>query len=90
MRCGGVVAASDIPVHHEVYGEASEYFDPYDTASLVQCLRRLIDAPDAEARREQLRSLGIAHSEVYTPERIAPQWVEFLQRVVDETRQARH
>ena len=90
MRCGGVVAASDIPVHHEVYGEASEYFDPYDTASLVQSLRRLIDAPDAEARREQLRSLGIAHSEAYTPERIAPQWVEFLQRVIDETRQAQH
>ena len=90
MRCGGVVAASDIPVHHEVYGEASEYFDPYDTSSLVETLRRLIDAPDAEARREELRALGIRKSEAYMPERIAPQWVEFLQRVVDETRQAPH
>jgi glycosyltransferase involved in cell wall biosynthesis len=90
MRCGGVVAASDIPVHHEVYGEASEYFDPYDTSSLVETLRRLIDAPDAEARREELRGLGITKSEAYMPERIAPQWVEFLQRVVDETRQGQH
>lgn len=90
MRCGGVVAASDIPVHHEVYGEASEYFDPYDTSSLVDTLRRLIDAPDAEGRREELRALGIVQSEAYMPERIAPQWVEFLQRVVDETRQAQH
>ena len=90
MRCGGVVAASDIPVHHEVYGKASEYFDPYDTSSLVDALRRLIDAPDAEARREELRRLGIEQSEAYMPERIAPQWVEFLQRVVDETRKAQH
>ena len=90
MRCAGVVAASDIPVHREVYGEAAEYFDPYDTSSLVAALRKLIDAPDAESRREALRAAGIEQSEAYMPERIAPQWVEFLQRVVAETRQETH
>ena len=90
MRCAGVVAASDIAVHREVYGDAAEYFDPYDTSSLVAALRKLIDAPDAEARREALRAAGIEKSEAYMPERIAPQWVEFLQRVVAETRQGTH
>ena len=90
MRCAGVVAASDIAVHREVYGDAAEYFDPYDTSSLVAALRKLIDAPDAEARREALRAAGIEKSEAYMPERIAPQWVEFLQRVVAETRQETH
>ena len=85
MRCAGVVAASDIAVHREVYGEAAEYFDPYDTSSLVAALRRLIDAPEAENRREALRTSGIKKSESYMPERIVPQWLEFLQRVVVET-----
>ncbi len=90
MRCAGVVAASDIAVHREVYGEAAEYFDPYDTASVVQALRRLIDAPDAETRRERLRTAGVAQSAAYMPERIAPQWLEFLQRVAAETRAGTH
>ena len=88
MRCAGVVAASDIPVHREVYGDAAEYFDPYDTSSLVQALRNLIDAPDADEQREELRAKGIEQSAAYMPERIAPRWVEFLQRVIAETRQA--
>lgn len=89
MRCAGVVAASDIAVHREVYGEAAEYFDPYDTASLVQALRRLIDGSDAAPRREALREAGIAQSAAYMPERIAPRWLEFLQRVAAETRQSK-
>ncbi|BAP88421.1 group 1 glycosyl transferase [Burkholderiales bacterium GJ-E10] len=89
MRCGGVVAASDIPVHREVYGMASEYFDPYDTASLVQALRRMIDADDADVRREALRQAGAEQSAAYLPERIVPQWAEFLRRVADEARRAR-
>jgi len=86
MRCGGVVAASDITVHREVYGNAAEYFDPYDTASLLRALRRLIDAPDSSARRESLRRAGEKQSERYLPERIVPQWEDFLLRVKREIR----
>lgn len=82
MRCGGVTVASDIPVHREVYGAATEYFDPYDTASLVATLRPLLYGGEAEARREALRAQGVRHSERYLPERILPQWEAFLQRVV--------
>jgi glycosyltransferase involved in cell wall biosynthesis len=77
MRCGGVVAASDIPVHREVYGDASEYFDPYDTGSLVASLQGLISDSGAEAARERLREAGQRQSERYLPERILPQWIEY-------------
>jgi glycosyltransferase involved in cell wall biosynthesis len=85
MRCAGVTVASDIPVHREVYGDATRYFDPYDTASLVAALRPLLYGPDAEAQREALRRQGVAHSERYLPERILPEWEDFLRRVAAET-----
>ena len=87
MRCAGVVVASDIPVHREVYGEAAEYFDPYDTSSIVAALRRLIDAPDAKDRCEALRTAGIEQSSAYMPDRIAPKWLDFLKQVASETHQ---
>lgn len=83
MRCGGVVAASDIPVHQEVYGGAAEYFDPYDTASLVNALRKLLDDPEAGLNRENLRRAGAEQSLRYLPERIVPQWDAFLRRVTE-------
>lgn len=83
MRCGGVVAASDIPVHREIYAQATEYFDPYDTDSLVETLRMLIYGEAAEARREALRASGIEHSAQYLPERILPQWGVFLRQITN-------
>lgn len=35
MASGGVVVSSDIAVHREVYGDATEYFDPHCTRSLA-------------------------------------------------------
>jgi glycosyltransferase involved in cell wall biosynthesis len=89
MRCGGVVAASDIPVHREVYGDAADYFDPYDTASLVEALRAMIYAPDAAQRCEALRVAGLEQSARYLPERIVPQWTQFLERVTAAARNGR-
>ncbi|MHB9137298.1 MAG: glycosyltransferase, partial [Acidithiobacillus ferrooxidans] len=80
MRCGGVVAASDIPVHREVYGDAACYFDPYDTASVVEVLRQIICSPDAESLQARLRAVGAEQSARYLPERILPQWEAFLHR----------
>jgi glycosyltransferase involved in cell wall biosynthesis len=78
MRCGGVVAASDIPVHREVYGDAACYFDPYNTASVVEVLRQIICSPDAESLQARLRAEGAEQSARYLPERILPQWEAFL------------
>ena len=82
MRCGGVVAASDIAVHREVYGDAAVYFDPYDTQTVVQALQSLIYTEDAETRRAALREAGLEQSARYLPERIVPQWEAFLRGLV--------
>ncbi len=84
MRCGGVVAASDIPVHREVYGDAAEYFDPYDTASLVGALQTLLSGAEAEPRRESLRRAGQEQSGQYLPGRIIPRWEAFLRQVAEK------
>ncbi len=77
MRCGGVVLASDIPVHRDVYGAASEYFNPYSVDDLEQALVRLM-SPAAASRRAELIEEGERVSLQYTPERILPQWHGFL------------
>jgi glycosyltransferase involved in cell wall biosynthesis len=77
MRCGGAVVASDIPVHRDVYGDAAEYFNPYDSQQLVQAIQRVID-PAQAARREALVAAGERVSAQYLPERVLPLWREFL------------
>lgn len=91
MASGGIVVASDIAVHREVYDDAAEYFDPYSTASLVASLRKVLYGPDAEALQQQRRARGFSVAARYTPERILPKWSEFLRRVTrkgDNARQA--
>lgn len=81
MRCGGVVAASDLPIHREIYGDSAVYFDLHNTDSIVETLRMLIYSQSAETRREQMRASGIEHSLQYLPERLLPKWASFLQRI---------
>jgi glycosyltransferase involved in cell wall biosynthesis len=80
MRSGGIVAASDIPVHHDVFGQAAQYFNPYSVTDMVNALATLLD-PAASARREQLVAEGETISARYLPERILPHWREFLENV---------
>ena len=89
MRSGGVVIASDIPVHREVYEDAAEYFDPYATVSLVKALKKVVYAEDAAEVQAVLRERGREVSARYLPERILPQWDAFLKRVCAERRGAR-
>lgn len=81
MRSGGMVLASDIPVHREIYEDACEYFDPYATSSLVKALKRSIYDADAPTVRERLIARGQQVSERYLPARILPQWQAFLARL---------
>jgi glycosyltransferase involved in cell wall biosynthesis len=80
MRSGGVVAASELPVHREIYGDACEYFSPYATAELVACLQALL-APAAQARRSELVTRGAEVSSRYLPEAVMPAWHALLQRL---------
>jgi glycosyltransferase involved in cell wall biosynthesis len=82
MRCGGLVVASDIPVHREIYEDAAEYFDPYSTISAVNALKKVLHEPDSPQVQERLRQRGEEVSSRYLPEKILPQWEQFLQRVM--------
>jgi glycosyltransferase involved in cell wall biosynthesis len=86
MRSGGVVIASDIPVHREIYADAAEFFNPYSTASLLESLKKVIYAPDAVQVQQHLRDLGQVVAARYLPENILPRWDRFLARVVKEQR----
>lgn len=86
MRSGGVVAASDIAVHREIYADAAEYFSPYSIEEAAQAIASLI-APEATARRAELISKGATVSARYLPERVMPQWQAFLETL--RTEQAR-
>jgi len=77
MRCGGVVAASDIPVHREVYEGAAEYFSPYSALDAARAIARVIDADGAE-RRRQLLAAGSRVSARYLPDQVLPQWKKLL------------
>ena len=80
MRCGGVVAASDIPVHRGVFADACEYFNAYSAKDLARAVQALIIDGSA-SRRAQLIEAGGRVSSQYLPERIMPLWSELMRRV---------
>lgn len=84
MRCGGVVIASDIEVHREIYDDAAEYFDPYSTASLIKAIKKVIYEPGATELQQKMRARGAEVAARYLPEKILPQWEAFLARVMQE------
>jgi glycosyltransferase involved in cell wall biosynthesis len=77
MRCGSPVVASNIPVHREIYGEAAEYFNPYESEDLTRALLAVI-GESAAGRREALTRNGAEVSSRYLAEAILPQWGEYL------------
>jgi len=77
MRSGGVVAASDIRVHREIYDDASLYFNPYAPAEIAEVIGRLL-APSAGPERQRLQRRGDEVARRYLPEVVLPQWRRFL------------
>jgi glycosyltransferase involved in cell wall biosynthesis len=80
MCSGGVVAASDLPVHHEIYGNAAEYFNPYSADDMVRTLQSLL-VDDASDQRQRLASNAQAIAARYLPDTVLPQWQSFLDEV---------
>lgn len=78
MRSGGIVISSDIPVHREIYQEASEYFSPYSTEDAFMVIRRVLSQESAPLR-ERLRADARKVSAYYTPKNILPKWEAFFQ-----------
>jgi hypothetical protein len=80
MKCGGVVASSDIPVHREIYQDASIFFNPYDAEHTASVLASLLD-PAGTAHCDTLRQAGAEVSKQYSAEVIMPQWQAFFQHL---------
>ena len=51
MLAGGAVAASDIPVHREIYKDACEYFSPYSTRQTADAIMKIIDEQECRESR---------------------------------------
>jgi len=78
MQCDGVVIASDIPVHREVYDKGCEYFNPYSAEDAAMSIRRVL-SEDGLKIRERLRTEARQVVDRYTPQNILPKWAEFFQ-----------
>lgn len=88
MRSGGVVIASDIPVHREIYADAAEYFDPYCTESLSAKITRVLYGEDSPQLQAKLRDNGNRVAQRYLPENVLPHWEKFLQWVSSQNQLA--
>jgi glycosyltransferase involved in cell wall biosynthesis len=77
MKSGGVVVASDIPVHREIYGDAAEYFNVYCVDALEHAIQVVVD-PLHVSRRRQLIEKGAAISSRYHQDVILPKWQSLL------------
>ena len=81
MCCGGVVVASDLPVHREVYGDGAEYFDPQSVEELVDILGTLLGR-GAHRRREALIHQGAAICARYRIDNVLPKWRSLLDQAL--------
>lgn len=86
MACGTPLIASDIPVHRWVYGDAAEYFDPYDEQDLARTIARTAELPRDDGHLAAMRERGLRQAKLYTPEALAPQWEAAIQRLVASRR----
>ena len=86
MACGTPLIASDIPVHRWVYGDAAEYFDPYDEEALARLLARFAELPREDGHLAALRDRGLRQAALYKPETLAPRWEAAIQQAVARQR----
>jgi glycosyltransferase involved in cell wall biosynthesis len=72
---------SDIPVFHEICGNAGIYFDPNDTQSLTTQLAEVLDNPEDKKYLDKIKE-GIARLENYSWENMAKQTLAVYESAV--------
>jgi glycosyltransferase involved in cell wall biosynthesis len=87
MRCGCAVAASDIPVHREIYEDAAIYFNPYAADTAAHALRSILAGADVRGR---LLERGRSLSQRYLSSNILPSWLEFFESASRRHEQRSH
>ena len=83
MCCKGVVLASDIPVHKEVYGEAAVYFDPYDADQLAEIITYVL-GPESNESILTLRQQAELCAAKCQQENILQLWIAWLTDVQNQ------
>ena len=68
MAQGCLVLVSDIPVFHEVLGEAAIYFNPYDSADMAEKMSDVLNNPQKYAK---FKTLGPELVEGYSWQKMA-------------------
>lgn len=68
MARGCPVIVSDIPVLHEVAGDAALYVDPHDPDAIATAIREVLDSP---VRRERMSHAGLARAADFSWEHTA-------------------
>ncbi|MDR6904633.1 glycosyltransferase involved in cell wall biosynthesis [Agromyces sp. 3263] len=81
MSRGCPVIVSDLPVMHEVAGEAALYVDPTDADAIARGIRALLEAPD---EREQMSRAGLARAARFSWEATAEATRAALVRVFED------
>jgi len=85
MRSGGVVVASDLPVHREIYAEGAEYFNPYSVDSMAEAIDMAIRSENSLLRHELIEK-GRRVGAKYGNESILPKWTSFLDSLYQKRR----
>jgi glycosyltransferase involved in cell wall biosynthesis len=80
MACGAPLVASDIPVHRWVYGEAAEYFDPYDENALAAIIAGLASLPRESGKLADMRDRGLRQSALYTADALSHRWSDAIHK----------
>jgi len=70
MAQGCLVLVSDIPVFHEVLGEAAIYFNPYDPVDMAEKMSDVLNNPQKYAK---FKTLGPELVEGYSWQKMARQ-----------------
>ena len=74
MQCGCPVIVSDIPVVHEVCGDAAVYFNPFDVDDIRQTIKGFM--ADIATKRPSMVKKGFENTEKYS-------WVNSAKRLIE-------
>ena len=68
-------------MHRWVYGDAAEYFDPYDEEELAHTIARTAQLSRDDGHLAAMRERGLRHAKLYTAEALAPHWEAAILRL---------
>jgi glycosyltransferase involved in cell wall biosynthesis len=80
LACGTPLIASGIPVHRWVYGDAAEYFDPYDEEELARLIAAFAELPREDGKLAEMRERALHRAVLYHPDTLAPRWENAIEQ----------